>query len=152
MERLLCPKCYEIEEQHVAAVSRPVEYPCAYVLCPAFLQADFKMKVEGTDPALVSFGSPKPCTCDRRQERALTLTPHRAPPAETDIAQLQKYKRGSPTTSEEADRVRILMDRYEELITETLEASPERQTEIDLERDKIATKLKAIHQGHHRVP
>jgi len=92
MERLMCPRCAEVEEEYVPAErTHHVEYTCAYVLCGAFLQADVKMRVEGTNRAAVSFGvSPNPCTCDRRLESA--LTPQAALP-EAHIAALQKHKR-----------------------------------------------------------
>jgi len=94
MERLMCPECNEVEEKHIPGLSRPhVEYACAYVLCRAFLQADFEMRVEGTNPAAVSFGAPKPCTCDQRQGSVLTPLP--APsPEQANIQLMQNRKRG----------------------------------------------------------
>jgi hypothetical protein len=93
MERLMCPECNEIEEGQVPGDAKHhVGYTCSYLLCGILLQADFEIRVENTNPAAVSFGPPKPCACDQREESA--RTPLLAPsPEQVNIALIQSRKR-----------------------------------------------------------
>jgi hypothetical protein len=92
MERLMCPRCGEVSEKKVPAIGKAhVGYDCAYAECGALLQADFKKRVEDVSVGAISFGDPQKCTCDPRDESALTPKP--APPMTADIALLQKRLR-----------------------------------------------------------